>query len=123
MSGGRNRRAAERRGKVAEAVAALYLTLTGHVILDRRWQSPAGELDLVARRGNRVVFVEVKARRSAKAAAWAISPEGRRRITRAAELWLTRHARHRQCETRFDVITFAGWRLHHLRNAWQAGLS
>ena len=55
------RQQAERRGRLAEAKAAMLLRLKGYRISDRRWKSPAGEIDLIARRGSAVAFVEVKA--------------------------------------------------------------
>ncbi len=61
------RRQAERLGRVAEAKAAMLLRLKGYRISAQRWKSPAGEIDLIARRGSAVAFVEVKARASAAA--------------------------------------------------------
>ena len=82
------RQQAERRGHLAEARAAMMLRLKGYRILDRRWKSPAGELDLVIRRGNAVAFVEVKTRSSADEALASVSPRQRRRIVAAAHHWL-----------------------------------
>ena len=59
------RRRAERGGRRAEALAALWLRLKGWTILARRVRTPVGEVDLIARRGRTIAFVEVKARASA----------------------------------------------------------
>ena len=75
-------------GVAAEEIAArLYGEIGGEVIA-RRWQCPAGEIDLVVRLGGALVFVEVKARRSRDAAAHAISPAQWRRLGAAAELFM-----------------------------------
>lgn len=78
-------------GLSAEDDAADYLSAEGFEILARRFRAPGGEIDLVARRGTLLVFVEVKARRSIDDAAWSITPRNRRRIVTAARVWLARH--------------------------------
>lgn len=60
----------------------------GHAIAARRWRSAAGEIDIVARSGDRVVFVEVKAGRTLEAAAWKLTPRQAARIAASAEIWL-----------------------------------
>jgi putative endonuclease len=67
-----SRRAGYRQGLRAETIAALFLRLKGYRILARRFTSPVGEIDLVARRGTSLVFVEVKARPTLDAAAESI---------------------------------------------------
>ena len=76
---------AERRGRKGEALAAWWLRLTGWRILAQRVKLPVGEVDLVARRGRTVAFVEVKWRRSEAALASAIDAHRLRRVARAAE--------------------------------------
>ena len=85
------RQARYRRGHISEYVAAALLTAKGYRILARRYQSPAGEVDLVAKRGKRLVFVEVKRRTSLEACEAAIGSTQRQRVRRAAECWLARH--------------------------------
>ena len=58
-----NRVLNEQRGRRAENIAAMFLRLKGYTILDRRCRTPFGEIDIIARRGKTIVFVEVKARR------------------------------------------------------------
>tara|TARA_Y200000002_G_scaffold175169_1_gene144478 strand:+ start:100 stop:420 length:321 start_codon:yes stop_codon:yes gene_type:complete len=64
------RQRAEQQGRTAELVALVYLMLTCHRILARRWRGSAGEIDLIARRGRRIIFVEVKFRHRSDAGAY-----------------------------------------------------
>lgn len=118
----RARRAAERRGRGAETLAALLLNAKGYRTLDRRYRSPAGEIDLVVRRGRRIAFVEVKERSRAADAAWSVTPRQRARISRAAESWLARHPQTGDFEISFDVVLVAPWSLpRHIARAFDAG--
>ena len=85
------RRSAHLFGLRAETIAAILLTLKGYSILARRYAANGGEIDLVARRGRAIAFVEVKARPDLDAAAESIGPAKRRRIARAARAWLARN--------------------------------
>lgn len=120
-AGTRRRRAAYRRGLAAESLAAMLLRVKGYRILARRARTPAGEIDLVARRGRLFVFVEVKTRR--EGADEAVTARQRARIARAAEAWLARAGRHgalpADFAARFDVILLAPWRRpRHLPDAF-----
>lgn len=104
--------------------AVLRLRLTGWGILGRHVMSGrgsgAGEVDIVARRGNVVAFVEVKLRPSLAAAAAAISPRQQGRIARAARHFLATHPDLAGCVLRFDAMLVAPWRLpRHLADAWR----
>ena len=109
------RRAAEIRGRRAEALAALFLRLKFYRILARRYRTPAGEIDLIAKRGKTIVFVEVKTRDEEGIAIEAITGKGRRRIARAAELWVAAHPAAAGLDLRFDVVVVLPRRLprHH----------
>ncbi len=85
------RQAAERRGRRAEHVAALWLRLKGYRILGERVRTAAGEIDIVARRGRTLAFVEVKARDDDTGASAALEPPRLRRVARAANLLLGRY--------------------------------
>lgn len=114
------RRAAERRGRVAEWLAAWTLRLKGYRILAHGFRSPVGEIDLVARRGRTLVFIEVKARGQLVAAAEALAPRQRQRIARAALAFLQRHSGLAELDIRFDVLWVLPWRLpRHLVDAWR----
>lgn len=107
------------KGRWAELAAAALLLLKGYRILARRFRSPVGEIDLVARRGRRLAFVEVKSRATHDAAAWSVTPRQQQRIARAAEAWLKRHPRHAACEIGFDVVLVSPRaRPRHLRDAF-----
>src|SRR5215471_11013098 len=85
------RQAAFRFGISAESRAAAFLIAKGFRILARRWRSPVGEIDIVARRRHLLVFVEVKARERLDDAAWSVTERQRARIAAAAEVWLAQN--------------------------------
>lgn len=93
-----------RRGRRAEWLAAAMLLLRGYRILDRRQQTPYGEIDLIAVRGRRLAFVEVKRRSTRLEAEAAITRRQAARIARAAEFWISRHERYREYERGLDAI-------------------
>jgi putative endonuclease len=114
------RAAAEARGRRGETAAALWLALKGYRVLDRRVRTPVGEIDLVARKGALIAFVEVKARRTREEAAFAITPAAQARIARAAQIWLARHPWAAGLALRFDLIAITPRRLpEHRRDAWR----
>ena len=114
----RNRKAAERRGRLGESLAALYLQLQGWRIVARRVRTHIGEVDLVARRGRTTLFVEVKTRATAAELDLAIDRHRLSRVASAATLLAPRFARSGD-DLRIDVILLAPWTLpRHIRNAW-----
>jgi putative endonuclease len=113
--------AAFRTGLSAESRAAAYLMAKGYRILARRFRTPHGEIDLVARRRNLLAFVEVKARATLDEAAFAVTPRQQLRIINAAQAWLVAHPEHAECELRFDAILIAPRSLpRHLLAAFDA---
>jgi putative endonuclease len=111
-------------GRGAERIAAILLVLKGYRLLARRLASRAGtgagEVDLIARRGRTLVFVEVKSRASLAAAAESIRPEQRRRIARAAEAFLAAHPALAGLAIRFDAVLVAPGRIpRHVPDAWR----
>jgi len=114
------RKAAERRGRRAERLAALWLNLKGYRVLERRYHARVGEIDIVAARGRRLAFVEVKARTSTDDAAWSVTPRQQARIARAAEHWLARRQAFQAHDVGFDVVLVAPWTPpRHLRDAFR----
>jgi putative endonuclease len=101
------RQVAFRLGLSAESRAAAFLIAKGYRIVARRWRSPVGEVDIVARRRNVLVFVEVKARERLDEAAEAVIARQQRRIIAAAEAWLAAHPDDINCDMRFDVMLVA----------------
>jgi putative endonuclease len=117
MTADRQRR--ERWGRRAETIAAVWLLLKGYRILARRLRNSRGEIDIVARDGRTLVFVEVKARRSLDAADAALHPRARQRVAHAAEPLFARYGQ--GCDgTRFDAVVVRPWRRPiHLVDAWR----
>ena len=112
-----NRRAErEARGRRGEWLAAWYLRLSGWRILARRVKTPRGEIDLIARRGGVVAFVEVKWRASAAELDTAIDHYRLRRVAAAAEAVAHRYARAGDLQ-RIDVLLLAPGRWpRHMAN-------
>jgi putative endonuclease len=113
--------AAFRTGLSAETRAAAYLMAKGYRILAKRFRTPYGEIDIVARRRNLIVFVEVKARESLDDAAYAVTPRQQARIIAAAQIWLMAHPEHEGYDLRFDAMLIAPRRLpRHVLSAFDA---
>ncbi len=113
-----NRQRAERDGRRAETIAAWWLRLKGWRILGQRVRTPVGEVDLVARRGRTLAFIEVKARAGEAAAAMALDEFRLRRVARAAEALVTRYGRPDDT-IRIDAMFILPGRLpRHLVNVW-----
>jgi putative endonuclease len=112
------RQRAERGGRRAEWIAAWWLRLHGWRILAVRARTPLGEVDVVARRGAVLAFVEVKARASAREADMALDHFRLRRVAAAAEALASRYARPGD-DVRIDAIFIVPGRLpRHLANVW-----
>jgi putative endonuclease len=113
--------AAFQNGISAESRAAVLLIAKGYRILARRFRSPAGEIDIVAKRFGTLVFVEVKARASYGDAVEAVTEQQRRRIIGAAEHWLALRPQDLQGDVRFDVVLVTPGRIpQHLPAAFDA---
>ncbi len=113
--------AAFRTGLSAEARAAAFLIAKGYRILAKRFRTPHGEIDLVARRRSTIAFVEVKARDNLDDAAYAVTPRQQARIIAAAQIWLMAHPGHDGYDLRFDAMLIAPRRLpHHVMAAFDA---
>lgn len=116
-----DRRARERLGRRAEWSAAVCLLLKGYRILTMRHKTPQGEIDIIARRGQRLLFVEVKGRSDRTLAAEAVHIRNQQRVVRAAQWYLQAHPELAGLEVRFDVCLVAWYRWpHHIPNAFGA---
>jgi putative endonuclease len=104
------------RGLMAEIYTMAFLVMKGYRILAWRYKTPVGEIDVVAKRGAVIVFVEVKLRAGLDDA---VTPRMQQRISRASGLFMAGHRRFSGCFPRFDVVAVSGLRLRHLDNAWQ----
>jgi len=109
-------------GVEAESRAAEILRREGYRVLEQRYRFLRHDIDLVARQGRTVVFVEVKLRKGSQfgTAAEAITGRKRRELVRAASAWLQRHGRPDDL-ARFDVVTFDGKQIVWLQNAFRPG--
>ena len=114
-----NRQAAEKRGRGAETLACWYLRLKGWRILARRARVHGGEVDIIARRGRTLAFIEVKARATDEAAAMALDEWRLRRVVVAAERLAERYMRAGD-DIRIDAIyvVTGRWPIH-LAHVWQ----
>lgn len=112
---------ADRRGRGGERIAAWLLRLKGFTILERRLATPHGEIDIVARRGDLLVFVEVKRRAAAGEALAALGGRQRARIARAAAAYLQARPELSGLACRFDLVAVGagGWPVHVI-DAWRA---
>ena len=107
-----------RRGRFSELLAAAMLMAKGYRILERRRRTPYGELDIIAVRGKRLAFVEVKRRATREEAEAALTPYQARRIVRAAEYWIGRNTRYRDHDRGLDAVLVVPLRLPaHLPDA------
>ncbi|BAQ15926.1 YraN family protein [Methyloceanibacter caenitepidi] len=115
----RARTRAYRDGVMAETLTAWLFRLKGYRIVAKRYRSPVGEIDLVATKGGRLAFVEVKHRKTHDEAAYAVTPRQKRRIVRAAQYWIASHPDFVGHAIAFDVVLCAPWTLpQHVENAF-----
>jgi putative endonuclease len=113
--------AAFQTGLSAESRACAWLIARGYRVLARRFRTPVGEIDIVAKRRNLVAFIEVKARAALDDAAYAVTPRQQQRIIAAAQAWLAKNPQYEQHDMRFDAVLVAPRRLpKHLTAAFDA---
>jgi putative endonuclease len=114
-----SRQQAEQRGRGAETLACWYLRLKGWRILARRARVPGGEVDIVARRGRTLAFIEVQARATEQAAAFSLDRYRLRRVAAAAERLTPKYMRDGDA-VRIDALFVVPGKLpRHLANVWQ----
>ena len=107
-------------GLMGEDQALRYLESKGMVLLERRYHSPFGEIDLVMRDGECLALVEVKARatQGAGAGSFALTPQKRRKLILTAREYLARHPA--DCPVRFDLVEITQDGVWHIPNAFEA---
>ena len=110
------------KGVIAEKLAAGWLKLKGYEILETRYKTKYGEIDLVLQKNNLIAFVEVKARSSIEIGLESITPKMQERITHAAQYYISQN-NVAQNDLRFDVLVVLPRKMgvpqfHHLENAW-----
>lgn len=108
------RRTREASGRRAEALAAWYLRAKGYRILEQRYKTPVGEIDLIAKRGNMIAFCEVKRRSNEQIARHSITLKQRSRIVRAASAFMAHHPALAHCDQRVDALLLVPrrWPVH-----------
>ena len=114
------RKAREKAGRRSERFAEFYLRIKGYHILERRYISPQGEIDIIAKKKNVLAIVEVKRRQTLSKAEDSLTDYGRRRISRAAESYFARTPKVQNLGLRFDAIFIVGrWKIFHIVDAWR----
>ncbi|MBU0725582.1 MAG: YraN family protein [Alphaproteobacteria bacterium] len=114
------RQAARQRGRAAETLCVWWLRLKGYRIIGRDLRTPVGEIDILARRGDTLAVIEVKARATQDDAGAAILPAQQRRIARALDWVVQRRGDLQALSPRFDAMLIGGGRLpRHLTDAWR----
>lgn len=109
-------------GHWAEIFSMIALWLKGYRILKRRFKTKYGEIDLVAKRGSLLVFVEVKARQDFEKGACAIHSKNRRRVEKASQFFIQTHTRLQNCEIRYDAMIVSPFSYpKHIKRAWIFG--
>ncbi len=115
------RQRAYRKGLWAEYLVLVFMMLKGYWPVARRYKTPVGEIDLIVRKKDLYVFVEVKARRTMEEALESLPVQAQKRIMRAAEHFLSRQKKVLNPALRFDFFAVTGlFSVRHLDNAWQA---
>ena len=103
------KRRSERKGRRAEWLAALALMLRGYRIVALRYRTPVGEIDIVARKGDLIALVEVKARRDLTSGVDAVSYPAQRRIAAAGALYISRQRDSALLSWRCDIVVVSPW--------------
>ena len=107
------------KGLLAEEMAELLLRVKGYKILERRFKTPIGEIDLICKKKNLLVIVEVKERKTINEALQAVSENAKGRIAHAASYYRAAHPKHENDTIRFDLIAVhMPFLVKHLLNAW-----
>ena len=111
-------------GHFAEKIALFWLLMKGYMPLHLNYVTGrgtgAGEVDLIVKKGKTLVFVEVKKRQNLTTAGEAITPQNKRRVTRASEVFLRQNKAYQNHHIRFDAILFSSHLFpHHIKDAWR----
>jgi len=104
------RQSREKLGRRAEFLAANYLRLKGYRILETRFKTKLGEIDLIALKKDVLVMVEVKARKDLQTARQAVTYQSQQRIQRAADIFISRRQAYQTMGLRFDALFLIGKR-------------
>jgi len=119
----KNKSSSYKSGRLAELLARMYLRLQGYSIVSKNHitgrGTKAGELDIIAKRGHTIAFVEVKKRKTLEDASYAISENQKQRIRRGSEAFLQKHPEYQNCDIRYDAILVKlPFTIKHIKSAW-----
>ncbi len=105
-------------GLAAEIISSWYLRISFYQIIKHRFKSPFGEIDLIAKKNNLIIFIEIKARKDTNLMDF-ISKKQQQRINKAAEYFLIKHPKYQTYQIRFDAIIMNKffWP-KHFKNYW-----
>jgi putative endonuclease len=107
-----------RKGQLGEWIAVLFLRLKGYTILERRFKTPFGEIDIIAKRGRTIAAIEVKFRQTLQEAAESISDYQKQRIQNAFLMFLKKYPKPADV-FRFDALLISPYKWPiHIKNAW-----
>ncbi len=119
------RKKAYRKGHIGEFIACFLLIIKGYSIKERRYKTPVGEIDIIAKRGRAIIFCEVKVRKDYVTAIESITVKQRERISRAAQYYMSclktgpKNNKIDNLIYRCDMILILPWRWPvHIENAW-----
>lgn len=105
------------KGYLGEIIAALFLFLKGFKILETRYKTPCGEIDIIAQKRDLIIFVEVKSRKNKEKCYTAITDKQLKRIQRASYIFLGKNPKFFLSTTRYDVILISNWSIPiHIEN-------
>ncbi len=110
---------AQKRGQRSETLAAWALRLKGYRIVERGYRTKVGEIDIIARKGDLIAMVEVKARNTCAAAVDAVTFSAQQRIINAGDFWLSRQRDFSRLSIRYDIIAIMPRKWpRHFKGAW-----
>lgn len=113
----KNRKSSYEKGIAAEQKSIKYLEKLGHKILERRYKTPEGEIDIISEYGQNLYFVEVKHRASNEQALEAITPRQQQRISNAAQIFIDTYSLpYNQCF--FSALMLYENNIHFIPQAW-----
>ena len=108
-----------KKGLLAELYAEIYLRVKLYQILEKRYKTPFGEIDVIARKKNTLICIEVKYRPNQDTGLEAVSAKSQKRIIHAAKHFLSRHPKWNSADIRFDIVTISPhFGIRHHINAW-----
>ena len=119
----KTRQSYEKAGRRAETLSCWYLRLKGYLILERRYKTRQGEIDIIAKKRNSIIITEVKQRAHAHNLHETVSFKNSQRIINAAEIFMSRHPRYQATnfELRFDIVHVIGrWKIIHIKDAFRS---